>query len=102
MSATEPQWRPLGMLLVQKGVISEEQLDEALTFQEKSGEDLGDLLVSRGLASRIAIQDVLAEQVGVDHEPERGFGTGLRAKLVDRESRAPGAEPGPEEAVLPA
>jgi hypothetical protein len=90
------------MLLVQKGLISEKQLDEALAVQQESGELLGDVLVNRGLASRIAIQDLVAEHVGVDHEPERGFGTGLRAKIVDRESRAGDAGPEPEDAVLPA
>jgi hypothetical protein len=97
MSAPEPQWRPLGMLLVQKGLINEEQLEEALALQVQSGRRLGEVLVGRGFASRLAIQDALADQLGLLEEPPRGFGTGLRAKLVDREGR-PGhtGEDGPQ------
>jgi hypothetical protein len=88
------------------GVISEEQLEQALTVQKESAEPLGTVLVACGCASRLAIQDALARQSGFSFEPEHGHGTGLRTKLVegaqtraaDREPNcltAPGAEPRP-------
>jgi hypothetical protein len=81
MSAHGP-WRPLGVLLVEKGVISEAELDTALADQAASEKPLGEILIAHGFSSRPAIQDALAEQAGVLFEPERGFGTGLRGLLA--------------------
>jgi hypothetical protein len=69
------------------GVISEEQLEQALTVQKESAEPLGTVLVACGCASRLAIQDALARQSGFSFEPEHGYGTGLRTKLVEGERR---------------
>ena len=90
MSAAESAAPPrvlLGLLLIEMGVISEEQLGQALTVQKESGEPLGQVLVGCGYASRLAIQDALARQSGFSFEPERGYGTGLRTKLVEGERR---------------
>ncbi|HTD49348.1 MAG TPA: GspE/PulE family protein [Acidimicrobiia bacterium] len=58
--------RPLGELLVGRGLVSEDQLGEALTKQTTSGKRLGNLLVELGLLSERALTDVLAEQLGLD------------------------------------
>lgn len=79
-------WRPLGRLLVDKGVISADELGEALAEQQHSGQLLGELLVALGWATRPAIVDALAEQAGVQIERERGFGTGLRGEIDRRHS----------------
>lgn len=84
MSAHATPWRPLGVLLVENGVISEAELETALADQEASGRPLGEILIAHGFSSRPAIQDALAEQCGVMFEPERGFGTGLRGLLARR------------------
>jgi len=58
--------RPLGELLVGRGLVSEDQLGEALTKQTTSGKRLGNLLVELGLLGERALTDVLAEQLGLD------------------------------------
>lgn len=74
----------LGLLLVEKGLLSAEELDAALAEQRSGGGLLGDILVRSGFTSRPAIQDALAEQSGVLFEPETGFGSGLREELARR------------------
>ena len=82
MSALEQPRRLLGLLLIEMGVISEEQLEQALEVQEESGGRLGDILIARGYTSRLAIQDALAQQSGLWLEPEEGYGTGLRRGCI--------------------
>lgn len=84
MEAARDGWRPLGELLVEKGVISAEELDDALDEQRLSGLRLGEILIARGYASRPGIAEALAAQRGLVLEPERGFGTGLRDQLERR------------------
>src|SRR5436309_3927152 len=87
MSALKQPRRLLGLLLIEMGVISEEQLEQALKVQEESGDRLGDILIACGYTSRLAIQDALAQQSGLWLKPEEGYGTGLRAQLIRREER---------------
>jgi hypothetical protein len=103
MSAHETPWRPLGVLLVEQGVISEAELETALADQAAIGKPLGEILIAHGFSSRPAIQDALAEQAGVMFEPERGFGTGLRGLLARKHrQRKHGEEPArPQLAVVP-
>ena len=54
----------LGELLVHDGLISRDQLRIALTDQEKSGEQLGHILVSLGFISESVLRDVLGEALG--------------------------------------
>ena len=79
--------RLLGLLLIEMGLISEEQLAEALRAQERTGELLGEVLIGRGYVTRLAIQDALAVQRGVLLKADPGFGGGLRDELIRRESR---------------
>jgi hypothetical protein len=79
--------RPLGELLVDKGLVTSEELDLALTEQSESGRLLGAILVERGYVSGPALAVALAEQYGVELPTERGFGTGLWAE-IDRRHRA--------------
>jgi type IV pilus assembly protein PilB len=58
--------RPLGELLVGRGIVSEDQLREALTTQTGSGKRLGNILVELGLLSERALVDVLAEQLQLE------------------------------------
>lgn len=92
MEAAEKHvWRPLGAVLVAQGVITSEELEDALSEQVRSGRRLGEILIGRGLASPPAIVDALAEQAGQLFESEQGFGSGLRAEIVrrHRERRPP-------------
>ena len=56
--------QPLGRILVDKGVISEDQLRIALQEQGKTHQPLGRLLVRLGFLSEATIRDVLSENLG--------------------------------------
>ncbi len=61
----EPQLQqPLGRILVDKGVISDDQLRIALQEQGKTHQPLGRLLVRLGFLSEATIRDVLSENLG--------------------------------------
>ena len=55
-----------GDLLVQKGIITEEQLSEALKQQKEKKLMLGEMIVSMGFASQSQINDVLCEHLNID------------------------------------
>jgi len=62
---TEPQLQqPLGRILVDKGVISDDQLRIALQEQNRTHQPLGRLLVRRGFLSEAILRDVLSEKLG--------------------------------------
>jgi len=62
MEAMNHLSRPLGSLLVAQGVVSAEQIEEAMAEQRQSGARLGEILIARGYTSRAAIIDALAQQ----------------------------------------
>jgi type II secretory ATPase GspE/PulE/Tfp pilus assembly ATPase PilB-like protein len=59
-----PSGKPLGRLLVEQGVISEDQLRIALLEQSKRHLPLGRLMVGLGFLSEATIRDVMAESLG--------------------------------------
>ena len=56
----------LGTLLVEHGAVSEQQVRDALSQQQSSGQLLGDLLVQVGLLSPRTLAEVLAIQQGLE------------------------------------
>ena len=86
MEAAENIWRPLGELLVTKGLVTKGELELALAEQADTDRLLGAILVERGYVSGPALAVALAEQYGVELKTERGFGTGLWAE-IDRRHR---------------
>jgi len=87
VEAASITWRPLGLLLVEKGLLTEEELEFALTKQGEDNRRLGEILVETGLVSGPALAHVLAEQLGVELSAEQGFGTGLRFEIVRRHEK---------------
>jgi DNA repair exonuclease SbcCD ATPase subunit len=88
-------WRPLGALLVEKGLLTAEELEDALAAQQTTGKRLGQILVDRGHVSGPALTNALAEQYGIELTTEEGFGTGLRAEIERRHTtRRPAAASG--------
>jgi len=59
-------WRPLGEILVQRGLITELELHDALREQQHEGGRLGEILFARGRVSAVDLRDALAEQHGLD------------------------------------
>ncbi|MBI2173857.1 MAG: Flp pilus assembly complex ATPase component TadA [Candidatus Omnitrophica bacterium] len=56
---------PLGRLLVERGMITMEELEEALTEQRRTGEFLGSILTRLGKLAREQLLPILAEQLEV-------------------------------------
>lgn len=55
--------RPIGQILVEKGEISEAELQAALAEQERTGLRLGQILIETGRISWLALARAIAEQV---------------------------------------
>jgi hypothetical protein len=83
----ENGWKPLGALLVERGLVSPEDLERALEEQARTGRKLGEYFVEAELVSVEQLTNVLLQQCGVDLSTDTGFGSGLRDKL------AAGSEP---------
>lgn len=64
--ATQNRQR-LGDILVQTGIITHEQLIEALDEQKRSGERLGSVLVKKGYLTEQRLIEVLEFQLGIPH-----------------------------------
>jgi hypothetical protein len=99
VTAEHPGWRRLGTVLVDAGLLRDEELAQVLAEQERTGELLGTILVTRGLVSAAAIANALAEQYGGILRSEHGFGTGLPA--TPERGLPDAAEPVPEPPVTP-
>jgi len=54
----------IGDLLIDKGILTQDQLSIALTEQKKSREQLGKIIVSLGFATEAVVRDVLGEALG--------------------------------------
>jgi hypothetical protein len=54
--------RRLGDIFVERGLITSEQLTEALAEQRESGAKLGEILVEKEFVTRVALAGVIAEQ----------------------------------------
>ncbi|OQW92009.1 MAG: secretion system protein E [Beggiatoa sp. IS2] len=76
-----PKRQRIGEILIDKHIISQDQLKIALTEQKKTQEKLGKILVNLGFVSEAVIRDVLSQSLGqntvdlsklvVDHEVVR-------------------------------
>jgi hypothetical protein len=82
-------WRQLGELLVAEELLTEDELEQALAEQAKTGRLLGQILVDNGYLSVFSLARVLSEQHGVHLE------TPQQAEVV------PLAEPPLEQAWRP-
>lgn len=59
--------KPLGEILIEKGLLTSQQLEVAAEESKKTGERLGSVLVKRGLVSQKALGKVLEAQVGISY-----------------------------------
>jgi hypothetical protein len=100
VEAAENIWRPLGELLVAKGLVTKAELELALAEQADTDRLLGAILVERGYVSGPALAIALAEQYGVELKTERGFGTGLWAEIDRRHREGRGRADEPDDNVV--
>ena len=76
-------WKPLGELLVERRLLTVDELDDALEEQSVTGERLGAILVGRRVVASAVVTTVLAEQEGVELETQDGFGSGLFSRIAE-------------------
>jgi type IV pilus assembly protein PilB len=68
----------MGDLLVSKGLLSKEKVEEAIVLQKKSGKRLGQIIVSKGWVSEDIFLSTLGGQLGIPHIV-------LRQGLIDQD-----------------
>lgn len=68
--------KKLGESLIEQGLLKEEQLEEALAFQKKTGKRLGQILIELGFVKEDDLLQVLSKQMSIPH-------IWLRKGLVD-------------------
>ena len=84
MHHTRYTWRPIGTLLVEKGLLTQRELDDALAEQKRSGRLVGQILVHSGALSAFALAQALTEQHGVELQTEADLGANARTQAVWR------------------
>jgi hypothetical protein len=84
VEAAHIAWRPLGQLLVEQGMLTACELEQALAKQQESGKRLGETIVELGFVSSPQLANALASQYGIELMTEKGFGTGLRSEIQRR------------------
>jgi type IV pilus assembly protein PilB len=57
----------LGDMLIEEGVISREQLEQALSIQQKQHQRLGVILVDLGFTDEVTIAKLLQQQLNLDY-----------------------------------
>jgi type IV pilus assembly protein PilB len=57
--------KKLGELLIERGHVTQAQLDEALRQQDRTGERLGTLLVKLGYITEDTLTDVVSDRLGI-------------------------------------
>jgi hypothetical protein len=79
-------WKPLGELLVSKGLLTKGELAAALAEQKRSGRLVGEILVESGVLSAFSLTRALTEQHGVELQTgsEELGGTGAQTPTVWR------------------
>jgi hypothetical protein len=77
---------PLGRLLVERGLLTEQELIQALLEQNRTGERIGKVLIRLGYVDEPTVAMALASQHGGPLKTEYGFATGF-------ETDPPAAQP---------
>jgi hypothetical protein len=80
--------RKLGDIFVERGLITPEQLEEALAEQREKGGKLGEILVELGFITRVALAGVITEQWDELRVTSRGQKT---AQVQARQAAATGS-----------
>ena len=73
--------RSLGAVLVEQGLVTNDDVDGALAVQAETSQPLGEILLQRSLIARPTLAKALAAQRGRSLDEEGGFGSGLMAKI---------------------
>ncbi len=90
MEAAHATWRPLGELIVERGLITEEQLEDALLEQRITHKRLGTILIDKGIVSAQQLTDALVDQIGVEDLLDEFDRTDADPADTERSARALG------------
>jgi hypothetical protein len=71
----------LGVVLVEQGLVTGDDVDGALAEQVETSMPLGEILLRRSLIARPLLAKALAAQGGRSLDEEGGFGSGLMARI---------------------
>ncbi len=97
MEAAQTSWRSLGELFVERGLISEADLERALAEQVATKRRLADILVRRGLVTGHDITNALMEQLG--NEAPKQVRPAAAPAVVPVPAPAPAPQPAPAPTV---
>jgi hypothetical protein len=81
VESDRPTHRSLGAVLVERGLVTNNDVEDALAVQTETSQPLGEILLQRSLIARPTLAKALAAQRGRPLEEEGGFGSGLMAKI---------------------
>jgi hypothetical protein len=95
VNAAELPAPQIGRILIAAGLLTEEQLAQALEEQEQTGKRLGEIIVQRGFISGPALANALAEQHGGVLKTEYGFASGLGGIVARRAATETGSSVSP-------
>jgi len=73
--------KQLGELLIERGIISQHQLDQALTVQKERGGLIGEVLVELGFAKEEDITQALTAQYGFPYLPLANYE--INSEIID-------------------
>ncbi len=62
-SQTKTEDRKLGRILIKKGLITQDDLDNALKMQKKEGVVLGNIFIKQGLVAKDVLQEIIHSQI---------------------------------------
>jgi len=72
----------LGELLIKEGLITEAQLEKAITIQRQEGGRLGEILIKTGILKEDQLVAILSKQLGI---PYFSLGTGMLKPAADQD-----------------
>jgi hypothetical protein len=96
MDQADFPWHPLGLLLVDKGLLTRTELEIALDEQRRTGRLLGQILVGNGSVTGLALAQALTEQHGVELQPSNGVEESLLTDSQRQADERPGQLPEPQ------
>jgi hypothetical protein len=88
VEAARTPWRLLGELLVERGLITEQMLVEALTEQESTSDRLGEILLRLQFVTAEELAGALAEQLEALLAEQAEDGSSLSAEIQRRVNRS--------------
>jgi type IV pilus assembly protein PilB len=95
MEAAQLPWQHLGSLLINRGLLTVDQVKQAFEEQRLTGRRLGEIAVGHGWVTGADLAQALADQFGVEYvdlsevEPDRDAATLLQKELAFRYQALP-------------